>query len=71
VHCRLISHWRGLQQAALTVGETGWLDDCSPLLWLPLTCDHADESAWVFNIRSDLAGATPGKPTRVLCPRDM
>jgi len=62
---------RDLEQTALGVGETGRLDDCPPLLWLPLICRHVNESAWLFDIRADLADATPGRPVRALWPRDI
>jgi hypothetical protein len=53
-------------------GETwdwgGRLDDYPATLWVPLMCNHVTERTCVSEIRRDLAGRTPGNPTRILWP---
>jgi hypothetical protein len=37
--------------------------------WLWLLCDHVKEAVWVRDIRRELT-SQPGKPTKILLPRD-
>lgn len=70
---------RHLERLALAAGHSsetpetpgdwiGQLDEQPALLWLPLMCGHVRETAWIFAIRKDVAGAAPGRPKRILWP---
>lgn len=67
-------HWLGFNRTDpnKTGDRAGHLDSLASLQrggWLWLLCDHVKEAVWVRDIRQDIAGQTPGKPTRVVLPR--
>ena len=47
----------------------GRLDESAPP-GLQLLCNHVNEWASTTDVRRDMQGATPGRPVRVLWPRD-
>ncbi|GFG66889.1 hypothetical protein MKUB_43790 [Mycobacterium kubicae] len=61
--------WEGPGAPAETSDWVGWLADYPPeFAWLRLVCTHVDETAWVRDLHADLAGASPGRPVRILRP---
>jgi hypothetical protein len=47
----------------------GRLDESAPL-GFQLLCNHVSEWVLTTDIRGDMQGVTPGRPTRVLWPKD-
>jgi hypothetical protein len=48
----------------------GLLSDHPSEGWVPLICDHHQGAIQIVDIQQDLTGRKPGKPVRVLWPKD-